>query len=672
MGRPADPAALARLAEVVGDCPSLLIMTSRLEGDPLQQGWRAGIGDTPLMTIDLAPLRQSEAEVLAREYTERSVDVARLCIERAAGNPLFLEQLLRYAEDTPPAGIPASIQTLVQARMDRLEPSDKAALQAASIFGQRFSLDALRFLTNRPDCGCEGLVAPFLVRPSAGGFLFGHALIRDAVYNSLLKVRRRELHRRAAEWFAERDPVLHAEHLDCAEDPAAAEAYLGAAQHQAGNHRYTRALALVERGLELADEGPEAFELTCMRGDLLRELGSIDPSITSFERARTRAKDAAQQCRAMVGLASSMRVVGRFEDALAVLDQAETMARDQHLTRDLAHVHHLRGNVYFPLGRLDGCLEQHELAQRLARETDAPDLEARSLGGLADANYMRGRMLTAYEHYRHCVELARERGLGAVEVANWPMVGCARRYTNELSEAWDDSLGAIDLAIRAGNQRAEIVARQNAWLLRDMARLAEAKPHFERALALARSIGARLFEPINVAELAFIAAAEGDSDAAHRLVEEAWSISRQNRPTFFGPWVLGIRSRIAASAEIREDSWREGERLLQQHCVGHNYYFFYSDSIEAALLIQDWSRVEHFASALEAYTRPEPNPWSDLHIARGRALAAYGGGSRHEEIMVEIQRLADQARSVGLWLALPALDRALEVGPQRSSLAAPG
>ena len=59
-------------------------------------------------------------------------------MERAAGNPLFLEQLLYHAEEIAEAGVPGSVQSLVQARIDRLDPADRAALQAASVLGQRF------------------------------------------------------------------------------------------------------------------------------------------------------------------------------------------------------------------------------------------------------------------------------------------------------------------------------------------------------------------------------------------------------------------------------------------------------------------------------------------------------------------------------------------------------
>ena len=78
------------------------------------------------------------------------------------------------------------------------------------------------------------------MRPEGDDFLFAHALIRDAVYDTLLKSRRRELHRRAADWFAERDPVLHAEHLDRAEDPGAPRGLPGGGPRAGARYRYER------------------------------------------------------------------------------------------------------------------------------------------------------------------------------------------------------------------------------------------------------------------------------------------------------------------------------------------------------------------------------------------------------------------------------------------------
>ena len=110
--------------------PVILVMTSRIEGDPLDKIWRASTRGSPLMTIDLGPLRAAEALVLAGAFIEASTRFAASCIERAEGNPLFLEQLLRNAQESEAANVPPTIQSLVLARMDRLGTRDKQAVQA--------------------------------------------------------------------------------------------------------------------------------------------------------------------------------------------------------------------------------------------------------------------------------------------------------------------------------------------------------------------------------------------------------------------------------------------------------------------------------------------------------------------------------------------------------------
>lgn len=132
----ADDSMLARIsavAEAARDYPLLLVLTSRITGDPMARSWRP-LG--PILTLDLAPLHQDEALILARSVFPEMGPSAKNCLERAAGNPLFLEQLLRSAKEHAGDTIPDSIQSLVQARMDRLKPADKQALQTASVFGK--------------------------------------------------------------------------------------------------------------------------------------------------------------------------------------------------------------------------------------------------------------------------------------------------------------------------------------------------------------------------------------------------------------------------------------------------------------------------------------------------------------------------------------------------------
>ena len=80
------------------------------------------------------------------------------------------------------------------------------------------------------------------------------------------------------------------------------------------------------------------------------------------------AADDMRRCRAWIGMAGGLRVADRQEPALVVLEKAEKIAVRDELTFERSRIHHLRGNVYFPLGNIDGCLAEHEQALKFARK----------------------------------------------------------------------------------------------------------------------------------------------------------------------------------------------------------------------------------------------------------------------------------------------------------------
>ncbi len=355
-----------------------------------------------------------------------------------------------------------------------------------------------------------------------------------------------------------------------------------------------------------------------------------------------------------------MRVTDEYDEALAALDNAEAAATKDGLTLELARVHHLRGNLYFPLGNVEGCRDEHEKALEFARQARSPEAEARALSGLGDAHYTAGRMITAHDYFRRCVEICRERGFGRIEVANRSMVGFTRHYLNEFEEAFDDGVAAAEAASKVGHHRAELLGRVMAYFaLIEMGEMDRAREPLAQSETLIRRLGARRFEAQTLLCLGMVARSEGDSARALKLVTQAMEISRNTGVGFSGPRILGFLALTTDDLDERRQALEEGEHLLHTGAVGHNHLWFYRFAMDACLEPGEWDEVERYATALEDYTRPEPLPWSDFFIARGRVLAAYGRGKRDDATMAEITRLRDEAKRVGFSLALPALDEAL-------------
>jgi class 3 adenylate cyclase/tetratricopeptide (TPR) repeat protein len=656
---------LAKLAAAVAECAALLILTSRVEGDPLDEAWRAQAAGGLLTTIDLGPIPREDARALVEAFMAGNAAFAERCVERAAGNPLFLEQLLRNAEEGQDIQVPGTVQSLVQARIDRLDPTDKTAVQVASVLGQRFARAALAHVLDRAEYDPERLIYRRILRPDAAsedGLLFAHALIRDAVYETLLKARRLALHRRAADWYADRDKVLQAEHLGRAEDPEAPRAYLGAARLQAEQYRHDAALRLIGNGLALATDRADRFALTSFQGELLHDIGAMTDARRAYEATLAAAGDDLERCRAWIGLAAVKRVTDDLTGALADLGQAEAAAVRHQLLPEQARIHFLRGNLCFPRGDIEGCLREHGLGLELARRSGMVELEAMALGGLGDAEYVRGRMISACDRFRRCVDVCAQNGFGRIEVANRPMMAFTRWLTGDAKGALADAEAAIAAAAKVAHRRAEMVGHHAAFFcLHALMDFDRAASEADAALALSRQLGARRFDAEALACRAELHRLAGRRAQALADAEEAVKVSRETAPAFLGPFTLGALARTTDDPAVRQQALREAEALLEAGAVSHNHLLFGRDAIDACLDAGDWQAAERYAAALESYTRLEPLPFSDFYVARGRALAALGRRSMEAApLAMNLARLHAEGEQLGLLVALPAIERALE------------
>jgi class 3 adenylate cyclase/tetratricopeptide (TPR) repeat protein len=136
-------------------------------------------------------------------------------VETAEGNPFFLEQLLALAVEGGLAAreLPATVQALLAARLDRLGPGERAVLERGAVVGKDFSTGDVVSLLDpdavpTADTHLRTLAVRGFVRPRGEAFTFRHALVREAVYRASPKRLRAELHERYADRLDETAPDL--------------------------------------------------------------------------------------------------------------------------------------------------------------------------------------------------------------------------------------------------------------------------------------------------------------------------------------------------------------------------------------------------------------------------------------------------------------------------------
>ncbi len=637
--------------------PVIFVFTSRIEGDPWAGEEAEYLKELGCMTIDLQDLGQDEARQMAETLGLTNLDYIEQCRERAGGNPLFLDQLFRSVIDGTGDSLPATIQSVVLARMDSLDTDDRRALQAASVMGQRFSLELLRALLGRSNYSCDELVRRALVRPDGDDFLFSHALVVDGVYHSLLNAQRQAMHKEVAAWYADRDVALEAQHLDRAGLPEAARAYHQAAMRDVEAYRYEPALQFIERGLELAAAAEVQVPLSCLKGDVLLALGQAEESIAIFEQAAALAETPAEQVRAQIGVAAGARIVGAVDDGLAALKIAEGTAGDLPLDRERAQIHYYRGTLLYSRGDLAGGLAAQERTITFAEAAADQQWLARGLSGLGDAQYAYGKMPAAYASFLKCSEICQANGYGQIEVANRPMVLNMRRYMNEFRQALDGMPGTIEMARQVGNLRAEMLALLlYGEFLTDSALYPAALDGLERALEISHSFGNKRMATYLLDHQARAFAGAGQLAEAQSAIDEAWRMARETDPAFIGARVSGTRALLAPDASERAQALADGEDILQAGVLAHNVIWFLRDAIDASLAAGAWDEAASYTDRLEETTRADPIPWCDYFIERGRALGDHGRGiDARERLLV----LSDRSQKIALLAALPAIERAL-------------
>ncbi|MGI9520856.1 MAG: adenylate/guanylate cyclase domain-containing protein [Hyphomicrobiaceae bacterium] len=650
-----DLADLGHLAASICNQQSVVVITTRRAEDPLDAEWKLLLDKTPLVTLDLEPLSLRDARRFAE--AQRAIDPALMetCIQRSGGNPLFLQQLLRNVDRLAAGDLPDSIHGIVQARLDGLAEDDRNILQAAAVLGQRFVLAAVRYILKEPVACAEELQREALIFEAGDELKFAHALIRDGAYETILKSRRTSLHLRAAEWYADHDIVLYAQHLDRASAPEAAAAYLAAATQYIDASNHDRALPLLERAMELEPEDCR-FDIECAYGDVLRAVGNSARALDVFAGATASAQCDEQIIRARVGLAQVARQASRYQEALDSLAIAQDAAERQKSDSDLAQIHYLRGNLFFPLGRIDDILASTSRALSYADRTNSFSIQVGGFSNFGDANYMKGAMVTADRFYTQAVNLARSHGLNRALAANLHNRGAARLYLCEVERAKSDAEEAWSLSQKYFAPVAECVAIASLsaahFVEGDIDTALELN---EQGIRLGLEIGAQRFEAQARGYAARILFLQGRLAEAQEMGRSGMELALAAARHFTSPKELSAYALTVPDPREQDRLLSIGAEILSEGCVSHCHFFFYSDAIRIGLASRKWEAVLRYCELLEAFTRSEPLALIDLTIHQGRLLAECGQNDWSDTLSVEFDAFRARCADLGIKQTLSGL-----------------
>ena len=521
---------LEHLLTLPPSIPLLLIIVARPEREGaverLSAVARAKLADC-FTEILLTPLAASSSLALLDQLVsrEQSADFKRAAMERADGNPFFLEEIVRGAaadgllkwsdadggwvvvRGGGPIRSPDTLHDIIAARIDRLDPEVKQLLKIASVVGRSFLhrvLLAIGGTGDRTDACLRELEALELIREKRRApeieYFFKHALVQDTVYATLLASRRRELHRQVGECieqlFVDRLEDffgLLAYHYARAEAWQKAQEYLLKAGDQAARiaadaealAHYQAAMAAYEKAFGDRWDTLERATLERKIGEALFRLGHHERALAQVLTAKGRLhRPLVEMPTSVWGIrlaisAEVMRRAGRA--ALATFVAPRSIPADARVLDEIARTGEVTGWIDYFLNPERFFLQALEGLSFFERRPHAIGLiyNHMSIGLICDVIPLFG---LADWHHRRSLAIATDSGqpiaLGHARLG----MGIHAHSQGELRRALDEDQKASAIFRQIGHIRGwGGVTMMRAWALEDLG-------DFQGALPLAEEV----------------------------------------------------------------------------------------------------------------------------------------------------------------------------------------
>ncbi|MEO6920276.1 MAG: AAA family ATPase [Collimonas sp.] len=651
-------AALGSLLSMTDDAPILWVLTSRNDGDPLENALRPRFSN-PLSLLDVAPMRAREAALLAEQFVGVDPGYRADCIEKAQGNPLYLTQLL----SNPAGTVPESLKHLIQARLDRLEPQHRRALSMASVIGNRFELSALRVVLEQADYQPAriGIAYQNLIKEiEPGCYMFVHDLVMHCIYDAIPLPLRNSYHRRVARQVRQSDPTLYARHLVRANDLAAFEALLNAIQDKLRGYQYDDATELAQLCDAFTDKAAVSFELALLHARAAAGIGKTTSSKQYFQRAMQLAERPDEKIEAALGLAPVLNTLDSLDEEERLLEATLPLARSVLAHDALARLFHLQGNIFFPRGDYLRCRDHHQEALHFSRISENPESQANALSGIGDSYYAEGRMQTAHDVFDRCVRLCQRHDLMNVLAPSRSARGSTLIYLGRPALALQDAMDSVQHCRTVGNRRAEIFSRLTAaWVLVATAADERAWEELSAALDVARSIGAGRFEAILLEGLARVAFWRDDQARALAcILEAAELVERLQLQRYIGPWIWGSVALIAEDPVMRQNALQKGEAQFARGCLAHNTFRFYVAAAETSLMTGDYGQASRYAQQMTAMMQAESCIWVEHHVQLIDSAVSCLQDRSHAQVSA-LQKVWRASEELGFAATMPKLARKL-------------
>lgn len=563
-------------------------------------------------------------------------------LQRAAGVPFYLEEVLRMLVDariiqpvgdqwqlTPGVdvstlGVPDTLQDLILTRFDQLNASQRRALQVAAVIGRYFSWALMNAVVQPLNPASlqsvlTQLVEREFIRPRADApeteYEFKQVLVSDAIYGTLLKRERGELHGQVGAAIEtvyanqlEGQIELLARHYSWSPRLDRALHYLLlAGQKAARDYANVQARQNFEQALgflpQVEHDPEQALQIRMGLGDVLVFVGEYQAARTHYQTALDLLPPHQARERSMLArkISTTYQRLGDLDQALASLALAQTALADapQSLFLERAQILNELGWINFQRGQFVEAEQYLREALQLAEPDSAPDTVASIHNRLGAVAFETGRLAEAAEQVRRALALREQLGDTA---------GVARLYNN---------LGMMNW-------------RQGQWQA--------ALENYTRSLKLMEQLGDADGIALGYLNRGILLCDQGQAEAAQRDLEASLERAGQTGNSYYRARALMNLGRLWLGLEAwakAVEPLTESERLFAE--MGAR------DTQVDALLLQsevfigqgEWPKANAKMAEATALLPPSEQGKNDQH---GRLMRQHGMVALQTGKLVEAER----------------------------------
>jgi predicted ATPase/class 3 adenylate cyclase len=523
---------ITHLANALADLPVVFLCASR----PTLYERRATWGESlPHHShVELHPLSGAQSQQLVAEILQKAseipADLRELVVQNAEGNPFYVEELIKMllddgviekdaqdnwhvrAERLNSLRVPATLNGILQARFDNLPGEEQRVLQRAAVVGRVFWDNALHFLATQEKAPAQVEQALGMLRrremifprsdstfAEAREYIFKHALMRDAVYERILKRVRRNYHALVAEWLIQNNAHgagdlsgLIADHLEQAGQTAPAIQYLMRAGKQAAaQFANAEALQYFSRALALTPPGERQTILEILLAreniyDLLGERDKQQKDLLALEAATRDTIIPSLLADICLRRARYCQHTSDYPGALSAAGRAIVLAQQSRSTELESAARAERGRALYRQAFYAEARTELEKALQLGYAN--PGLQADILQTLAIVTLYQSDMLASQDYLESTRAILRRTGNRQVEANLLTSLGTAA--TENIANANTYFEEALAIYREIGDRRGEANALQQLGLFHN------GKKHFELAEQCYRD-ALRLYQSVN-------------------------------------------------------------------------------------------------------------------------------------------------------------------------------